>query len=258
MLPRQSVPRPVALGATPRLTPVSKALLATICFLALLGLGLLARTSFVTRLDLRVDVKAEGHRSPLETAAALGVTDTAAEAVGICILLAAVIALVLRRRRWDAARLFIAVGTAWTLGIAMKLLIDRSRPPASLWLLRPDSAGSFPSGHDTTACVMVVIALVVFRGMPIARVVATVLAVVFAIVVGASRVYLGDHYPTDVLGSWLTVATAGFFVWAVTDLRPIRRLGSRVLKDPPTAAGGAPASRGVTPMPRPGGGGANA
>jgi membrane-associated phospholipid phosphatase len=231
-VPTQYVQRPSADGWPPRPAPASKALLAAICFLALLGLGLLARTSLVTRLDLRVDVKAEGLRSPLETVAALGVTDAAAEAVGICTLLVAVIALVLRRRRWDAARLFVAAGAAWALGIAMKLLIARGRPPASLWLLKPDSSGSFPSGHDTTACLMIVIALVVFRGLPIARVIATALAVVFAMVVGASRIYLGDHYPTDVLGSWFAVAAAVLFVWAVADLPPIRRLGSRVLKDP--------------------------
>ena len=220
----------------PRLTLVTKALLAAICFLALLGLGLLAKTALVTGQDLHVDRRAEGLRFPLATAAALDITDAASEAAGIAVLLLAVIVLVVRRRRWDAARLCVAVGAAWALGIVMKLLIARTRPPASLWLLKPDSAGSFPSGHDTTACVMIVIALVVFRGLPLARVVVTCLAVAFAIAVGASRVYLGDHYPTDVLGSWLTVAAAALSVWALTDLRSLRRLASRLLKDPSPAS----------------------
>lgn len=222
----------------PRPTPVTKALLAAICLLALLGLGILARTAFVTRHDLQVDVKAESFRFPLATTLALAATAGASEVAGVTILMVAAIVLVVRRRRWDAARLVLGVGAAWTLGIVAKPIIDRSRPPASIWLLRPDSADSFPSGHETTACVMIVVALVVFRGLPRARIVGTALVAAFALAVGASRIYLGDHYPTDVLGSWLTVAAASLSVWALTDLRPVRRVGSRLLRDPmPTALG---------------------
>lgn len=215
-----------------RLTPRVKALLAVICFLALVGLGILAKTALVTRHDLQVDLRAESVRFPPATDLALALTSAASEAIGIGVLLLAVIALVVRRRRWDAARLFVAVGAAWALGLVMKVLIDRTRPPAMLWLLKPDSTESFPSGHDTTACVMIVIALVVFRRLPRTRLVMTALAFVFAVGVGASRIYLGDHYPTDVLGSWLTVAAAVLGTWAVTDLRPLRRVGERLLRDP--------------------------
>ncbi|MGN6742307.1 MAG: phosphatase PAP2 family protein [Amnibacterium sp.] len=232
MRPEAVEPRPSPGSGNPFLRPAVKALLAAICFLALVGLGVLARTALVTRHDLHVDVKAEAFRFPLATSLSLAATAAASEAVGIGVLLIAVAALVVRGRRWDAARLFATVGASWVLGIAVKLLIDRTRPPASLWLLKPDSVDSFPSGHDTTACVMIVIALVVFRGLPRLRLVATALATAFAVAVGASRIYLGDHYPTDVLGSWLTVAAAALLVWAVTDLRPLRRLGTRVLKDP--------------------------
>lgn len=236
MLPEAHLPRALTAVRSWRLTAATKGLLAAICFLALVGLGILARTALVTRHDLHIDAKAEAVRFPLATIGALAATTAASEAIGIAVLLVAVIVLVARRRRWDAARLFAAVGASWALGIALKLIIDRTRPPASLWLLKPDSVDSFPSGHETTACAMIVVALVVFRGLPAARIVATSLAVAFAIVVGASRIYLGDHYPTDVLGSWLTVATASLLVWAITDLRPLRRLASRVLKDPRPAA----------------------
>ncbi|MDH2444172.1 phosphatase PAP2 family protein [Amnibacterium sp. CER49] len=214
------------------LTPTVEALLALICLLAVVGLGLLAKTAFVTRHDLRVDVRAEALRSPHGTQLALALTDAASEVVGIGVLLLAVVVLVLRRRRWDAARLVAAAGTAWVLGIVLKSLIGRTRPPATLELLKPDSAASFPSGHDTTACITILVALVVLRGLPRARLVVTALAVVFAAAVGASRVYLGDHYPTDVLGSWLTVATAALLVRAFTDLRPVRRAATRLLRDP--------------------------
>jgi undecaprenyl-diphosphatase len=53
------------------------------------------------------------------------------------------------------------------------------------------------------------------------RIAAVVLAVVLALLVGLSRVYLGVHYPTDVLAGWLVGATWLFAASRV--LAPIRR-----------------------------------
>ncbi|MBW4042579.1 MAG: phosphatase PAP2 family protein [Acidobacteria bacterium] len=209
-----------------------KALLSLISLLALLGLGILARTRVVTRHDLHVDRTVAGFRFPVGTDIALALTAGAGEVVGVVLLLVGLVVLVVRRRRWDAALLAAAVGGGWALGLVMKSLIDRGRPPAALWLLAPDSAPSFPSGHDTTACAMIVVAFLVLRGTGRVRVAAVLAATVFALAVGASRVYLGDHYPTDVLGSWLTVATSALVVWTLTDLGVVQRLSAAVLRDP--------------------------
>ena len=209
-----------------------KALLSLISLLALLILGILAKTRVVTRHDLHLDRTVAGIRFPIATDAALGLTASAGELVGVAVLLVGLAVLVVRRRRWDAARLAAAVGGAWALGIVMKSLIDRGRPPASIWLLAPDSSAGFPSGHDTTACAMILVAFLVLRGTGRIRVAAVLAATVFAIAVGASRIYLGDHYPTDVLGSWLTVTTAALVVWTLADLGVVKRLSAVVLRDP--------------------------
>jgi undecaprenyl-diphosphatase len=154
-------------------------------------------------------------------------TDAAAEAAGLALLAAGIIVLLARRRRRDAARLLLAGGTAWTLALVVKHVISRPRPPASLWLVRPDASGSFPSGHDTTATLLIVIAFMTLAGTGRLRVAGTALAAAFALAVGASRIYLGDHYPTDVLGSYLTVAAAVLLVSAFTDLPAVRRLRRR-------------------------------
>ena len=214
------------------LTARVKALLGLIGLMGLLGLGVLAKTRLVTRHDLHVDKRVAEFRFPVATDLALSATASASEVIGIALLLIGVIALVIRGRRWDAARLMMAAGGAWTLGLLVKAAIERGRPPASLWLLAPDSANSFPSGHDTTACAMILVAALVFRGAGRARLVAVLLAAAYAVAVGASRIYLGDHYPTDVIGSWLTVTTAALLVWAATDLAVARRLGFRLLRDP--------------------------
>jgi hypothetical protein len=70
---------------------------------------------------------------------------------------------------------------------------------------------------------------------------------VFALAVGASRVYLGDHYPADVLGSYLTVAAAALLVSAFTDLPRIRRLATRLLRAPEIAAARAQGAPGMPP-----------
>lgn len=213
-------------------TPTVKALIGVILLLALVGLGLLARTGPVTHDDLRIDELARQARFPLATGLFLALTSAASEIVGVAALVVGVVVLLFRRRRWDAFRLTAMAGSAWVLALGVKVLVGRPRPPASLWALTPDASGSFPSGHDTTACVVVFVVLMALTGTAGARLWATVAAVVFAVAVGLSRVYLGDHYPTDVLGSWLAAACAAMLVSAVTDLPIVRRAVGSVLRDP--------------------------
>jgi undecaprenyl-diphosphatase len=176
-----------------------KPLVAVNLLLAVLLLGLLARTAPVTRRDLHIDRLAQQIRFPIATDVFLALTGAASEVVGIAALLVGVVALLARRRRWDAA-------------------------------LTADSSGSLPTGHDTTACVVATV--MAFRGASRARVLAAGAAVVFALTVGVSRVYLGDHYPTDVLGSGFVVAAATTSVWALCDLPAVRGLARAALRDP--------------------------
>lgn len=209
-----------------------KSLVSAILLLATILLGLLARTALVTRHDLQVDRVAQHLRFPVGTEVFLALTNAASEVVGVAVLLAGLVVLLLRRRRWDALRLLAAAGGSWVLAIGVKDLVGRPRPPASLWALRPDSSGSFPSGHDTTACIVIVVAVMVLRGTGRAQIWGTALAVLFAIAVAVSRVYLGDHYPTDVLGSWLVVATVSAVVWTCSGIPAVRRTAAKVLRDP--------------------------
>ena len=209
-----------------------KSLVSVILLLATLMLGLLARTAAVTRHDLQIDRIAKQFRFPVGTDIFLALTGAASEVVGVAVLLAGIIALISRRRRWDALRLLAAAGGSWVLAIGVKDVIGRHRPPASLWALTPDSSGSFPSGHDTTACIVIVVAFLALRGTGRARTFATAAAVLFAVAVGASRAYPGDHYPTDVIGSWLVVATACTAVWALSDIAAIRRAARTIQRDP--------------------------
>ena len=105
----------------------------------------------------------------------------------------------------------VAAGAAWALAHVAKAIADRPRPydVVAVAVLRqqPAHGTSFPSSH-TAVTVAVVIALVPF----LPRVLAAV-AIAYAILVGWSRVYLGVHYPLDVLGGAGIGIAVGGAIW---------------------------------------------
>lgn len=110
----------------------------------------------------------------------------------------------LQRRRGTALYVLAAVGSGVTLSNAAKSFFDRPRPD-----LVPHGSivytASFPSGHSLMAAVVyLTLAALVARSFPERRLRAYVvaLAILVTLAVGASRVYLGVHWPTDVLAGW--------------------------------------------------------
>ncbi|WP_390404412.1 phosphatase PAP2 family protein [Lacticaseibacillus jixiensis] len=90
-----------------------------------------------------------------------------------------------------------------TLAEGFKQLVARLRP---LHQLVADSGYSFPSGH--TFCTVLLVASLLMLGLPLLdnqelQLVAVLLGIVWTSLVAISRVYLRDHYASDVLGSVL-------------------------------------------------------
>lgn len=128
--------------------------------------------------------------------------------------------LVLRRRFAEATFAIAATAGSGLLNLAAKQGFRRERP--ALWeSIAPEATYSFPSGHAmgsaTLACVL---AMLAWRTRW--RWIVAVPAVLFMAAVGASRVYLGVHYPSDILAGW-SAATA----WTVVCYFAVFRRGRR-------------------------------
>jgi membrane-associated phospholipid phosphatase len=113
---------------------------------------------------------------------------------------AAVAALV--RRNVRAALLLLACGLLnGFVTLAAKDLVNRPRPST---MLVPASQTSFPSGHalETTAAVLALLAFVLPMMSRVMARVAISVSALSLLLVGASRVALNVHYPSDVLAGW--------------------------------------------------------
>lgn len=113
------------------------------------------------------------------------------------------------RKRHTSALFGFAIGGALVLNETFKIHFHRARPSVP-WSIGDEHTFSFPSGHSLFSCVLygLIGYLVLARRTPLARR-ATVAAFAFAmpLCIGISRIYLGEHYPTDVLAGYLTGAT---------------------------------------------------
>ena len=127
--------------------------------------------------------------------------------VGMPVLALAVMAgLALKRRSLTPVILMLVAGLGSLLmTIAGKELVGRTRPDLADAVPPYEYSASFPSGHSLNSVVIagIVAYLVILRlTTASARVLTAVVAAVFAATMGLSRVYLGHHWLTDVLGAW--------------------------------------------------------
>ncbi|AZM51912.1 hypothetical protein DMA15_04320 [Streptomyces sp. WAC 01529] len=150
-----------------------------------------------------------------------------------------VIWLVARGARWLALWLAGTCLVASVVQQSLKAAVDRPRP---VWQDPVDMAhyAAFPSGHAMTAAVVCGLLLWLLRlyGVgPVAWRVAVVLAVLSVAGVGVTRVWLGVHWPSDVLGGWLLGALTVALAIATYAYGPGRRRASG-LDRPAEAPGG--------------------
>jgi undecaprenyl-diphosphatase len=105
-----------------------------------------------------------------------------------------------KKRRRFALLLAFGVGGAAAANVALKALFQRERP--SLWDPSVvETSFSFPSGHAMASAALIA-CLVVILWRTRYRWIAAIVGGIIVLLVGVSRLYLGVHYPTDVIAGW--------------------------------------------------------
>jgi undecaprenyl-diphosphatase len=134
--------------------------------------------------------------------------------------------LLVQRRRRLALLLAAAIGGGQALSLTLKHHFDRPRPalvPHLSWT----ATSSFPSGHALTATVTyLTLALLLARTESTwrAKVYLVTVAALLSMLVGVSRVYMGVHWPTDVIAGW-----AAGTMWAILAWLVVRRVDAEQL-----------------------------
>lgn len=150
----------------------------------------------------------------------------------LALFIVAVAGFVALRRQYRALLLLLAaVGGGVLLMVGLKDWFERPRPEFALRLVQAES-WSFPSGHSLVSTVVyLTLGTMLARTVEPLRLKIYVISVglFLAFLVGLSRIYLGVHYPTDVLAGW----TIGL-VWAVLCWLAARWLQRRGRVEGPT------------------------
>lgn len=132
--------------------------------------------------------------------------------------------LLLTNRKRTLLLVVISMGSGFVLGSILKNSFDRPRPDLVAHYSHVMTS-SFPSGHSMMAAIGYLTLAALLASVEKARRVKLFLllmAIVLTLLVGVSRVYMGVHWPTDVLAGWLIGAT-----WAMACLLVAKYLQGR-------------------------------
>ncbi|MCU7497178.1 MAG: phosphatase PAP2 family protein [Ignavibacteria bacterium] len=145
-----------------------------------------------------------------------------------------IIYLLLEKKRRSLMLVLLATLGGGMLETFLKSLIARQRPSA-VFQLMPEYSHSFPSGHSMmSAVVYLSLAVLIARIQKrrVIRIYVIAVALFLTFIIGISRIYLGVHYPTDVLAGWALGLAWASFVWFLSWKLELRdKSGKDLIKD---------------------------
>ena len=206
--------------ATPAIAGV---LVASACLGAYIELAEDLRISpTVYAFDTQLTTIIEGWRTPALTWFLSTVTWAASSVPVAIVAICSIAVLLWLARQREAVFVALTAGGGTVLGTLAKQITARPRPPVANALIELPTSFSFPSGHTLAALLLwsvVVIAVWRSTASKTLRWLALAVGTALTILTGVSRVYLGVHWPSDVLASWLlgtawlALCLGGFFTW---------------------------------------------
>lgn len=183
-------------------------------------------------LDMRILVALRDAADPADPvgppwleAALLDLTAIGSPTVLGLVVLAVAGFLVLQGRYRTAVVLIVALASAGLLNEALKGTFGRPRPTVVPHLRAVMSSTSFPSGHAMqSAIIYLTLGAMLTRlaNRRVTKIYCMATAAFVTFLVGVSRVYLGVHYPTDVVGGWIFGFAWASICWLVEQrLEPV-------------------------------------
>lgn len=136
--------------------------------------------------------------------------------IGVAALTGGIVALFAARRWWRrGAFMIVAVLGAGMLNLLLKATFQRDRP--DLWEhIVTELTYSFPSGHAMASMALGAAMIIAFWHTRY-RLAAVILGVIYVLLIAFTRLYLGVHYPTDILAGWCASLAWVVFVKTIFD-----------------------------------------
>lgn len=195
----------------------------------------IAEADGVAGLDQPLLELAKSLRTPELNRVLTAITNIAGTVGMPLIAIAALVGLSFAYQSFTPALLIVAAGGGSLLmTVVAKGVIGRERPPLADAVPPYEYSGSFPSGHTLNAVVIagIIAYLMILRQHTTrARVATGAVAALFALTIGLTRVYLGHHWFTDVLGAWML--GAAWLALVITAHQAYLRLRRPAAQAPP-------------------------
>ncbi|CAH1210692.1 hypothetical protein PAECIP111891_03559 [Paenibacillus allorhizoplanae] len=187
-------------------------ILSVICFSVVASL---IKGRWIAQFDSRVISAVQGMESPWLTTVMHGFTFIGSTPVVIVISVFSLFLFFkfLHHRLELVLFLVLVAGTA-ILNQLLKLVFHRERP--TLHRLIEETGYSFPSGHSMAAFALyAALSFLLWRHVPSksGRTIVICISILMILMIGSSRIYLGVHYPSDVVGAYL--ASGFWFTFCV-------------------------------------------
>jgi undecaprenyl-diphosphatase len=171
------------------------------------------------------------HRTPLLDSAVVEITALGTGVVVMMIVSISALFLALTRHRYSALLLLVATFGGLILNQVLKIFFDRPRPDVIVWGTHAVSS-SFPSGHAMSATIVYsTVAYLAARLHEHAwqRWITLSIAGVVIVLISGSRLYLGVHYPSDVLAGG--IIGLGWAAFCMATLEAIQKFGKRSMPE---------------------------